>query len=215
MEERFNRERLRKLLNEAKGDEPQYMFANRCGIGASHLNRMLNDDASSRPSKTILKRIADNAGIDYEALLDACGYTKPTQKLRRSEMPMRERAERNAEDMKEGFHDMVGKSSVYRSLEDFLEDYDMFYGKEDVKFHIGKEQEYEGSLVHGAECYVKASAVFGSGAEECRTFFVIYYCRTIGGQAAILHVGMEGKYLLEAGVISEETISSRFHGNRK
>ena len=58
------------MLRGAICTRTQAQFANEAGISAEHLNRMLNADTISRPTKKTLMKIAAAAknGITYQAV---------------------------------------------------------------------------------------------------------------------------------------------------
>ena len=67
--------RFRELLRCGIGDRSQRSFAKEAGITPEHVNRLLNSEIISQPSKETLEKMAAVMNtVSLNELLEACGY---------------------------------------------------------------------------------------------------------------------------------------------
>lgn len=196
---------LTNLLQEAIGKESQVVFAKKCGISKEHLNRMLSGKTRSKPSKTTLRKIAENSSVSYEQLLTACGYSdemmfKPVSQL----------AQENAEAMLEGFRKMTECIRLYPSVRTFMEELFLVYGKHRMDLTFCRPEEYDGSEHAHAEYFQRGRADFYAEGRLCSTWFVIYFCQTKGGQVVVVDAAMDGKTLMENQLIRQQAIDELY-----
>lgn len=192
-------------IKELMGDETLAAFASRCGLSRGNLSRLLNRGAEQPPSKGTLRKIADNTGADYDDLLIMCGHAASPAAARR-QRPFHERIKLNAADMAKGFSELSGGAMIYDSLNDFIDMWSMLYSFEDCKCSVGKTGEYEGTEHKGAENYADICIIFNGDEGTVYTYAVIYYAETKGGKMLAIGAALDGKSLLEAGFLKDESI---------
>ena len=110
---------------------------------------------------------------------------------------------------------MTKNIRLYRSITDFLDDYSTLYGTEDVRFNIGKKQEYIGDHVPNAEYYCPVIATISTRTQECKTWFILYFCETKSGKYVMIDAAFDGKALMEAGMIDDRAIDQLYEEGKK
>jgi transcriptional regulator with XRE-family HTH domain len=183
----------------------QKEFAALCNMTQETLTRYLSVTKPRRPSRSMLKRIADNTSVSYDDWLKFCGYEKPYGFLEDDSVT---RCIHNLEHMMTGFNELSQNRRLYESMDEFLIAYRMLYSQESVKFQVTKKQEYEGHLVFDAEYFSIVVAVFDTVGRECKTFGVLYFAETQGGRFLPLGFDISGKALSDVGFFNEGMIQS-------
>ena len=200
---KYDVKRFQAFLQDAIGDRSQASFAEMCGISKEHLSRMLRREAPNRPSKVTLRKIADNSAakhISYEDLLTACGYADTPAQAAALKTP-EERAESNAKDMKDGFRELTARVCAYKNVQEFMDEYQMLYGTENCQYAFLKKREYEDGGRHGAEYYIPGVLWFYARAQQVKTYFVLFFCETKGGQVFVTDFAMDGQTIKDMNAV--------------
>ena len=167
--EKYDIERFRNALRTCIGDNSQSSFAEKCGISKENLNRLLNSAEPNRPSKTTLRKIADNSSgkTDYSELLTFCGYPAEHNKAK-TYRSFSERAALNAENIRSGMKDLMKGACIYPTLGNFVETYSMLYSSEKERYTFGEKQKYDGNEHPGAENGIIVKSLFHDVKEGMR-----------------------------------------------
>lgn len=211
----YDSKKLRELINDevAKAGKTKKDFAAECGITPETLTRFISETNPRRPSRATLKKIASNSRITFDELLAVCGYESSTHI---HETDINKRCVENIKVMSKGFSELCESTRIYSSgIKSFLNEYKTCYSKENVEFLIGEKKEYEGDWHRGAEYYCPVCIRFMAKAKECRTFAVIYFCETKGGQFIPLDFSCDGKSLMEADALPVGTDDMLFEEGKK
>ena len=201
----YNPELFRKLIEKEMNGMKKKDFAALCGIAPETLYRYLADTNPKRPSKTVLRKIADRTSLSYKELCNACDYKDPLAKY---QMDADERALHAVQNIKEAMDKMISGVHAYSSLSDFLDDYHMLYSEEDVEYSYSEKEEYEGKWVKNCDFYSSVCIKFKVKEGICKIWFVLYYYVTVSGKIIITGFDTSGRALMEAGVIDSVACDS-------
>ena len=189
--------KFRELLRCGIGDRSQRSFAKEAGITPEHVNRLLNSETISQPSRETLEKMASVMNtVSLNELLEACGY----QTVDPNEM-----ARRAYDLLTEGYDTLTkGRLTAWDSLEELLDILAKQYSGEDGAFSVLCQREYHGTK---EESYAEQCALLKYQWADMdyayKLFFLILYNRTergkilfvnlIGGMDKIME--QEGRYM--------------------
>lgn len=182
-----NLPKFRKLLKTAMDgyDGTQADFAKEANIAPETLNRMLNQETISKPSKNTLRKLAGIArnGVTYEMLLEACEYAPE----KRDNRTAKEKANSFIA-FGEYFTEHTAKYSMspFPSIKDFIESAIMIYSDIDIVYEILDEVPiHAGSERYGDHAViVKLSSKLSDNISAMTDLLVLYHT-TINGKCII------------------------------
>ena len=189
--------KFRELLRCGIGDRSQRSFAKEAGITPEHVNRLLNSETISQPSRETLEKMASVMNtVSLNELLEACGYQT---------VDPNETARRAYDLLTEGYDTLTkGRLTAWDSLEELLDILAKQYSGEDGAFSVLCQREYHGTK---EESYAEQCALLKYQWADIdyayKLFFLILYNRTergkilfvnlIGGMDKIIE--QEGRYM--------------------
>lgn len=201
----------------------QNEFANRAGITAEYLNRLIKHPDKYTPSRITLQKIADasNGRVSLERLEKCCGFD-PMKKPEEALEAVGEfyDAIESVKDYKHRIGEFCGKATRYDSFYDVLETVGMLCGKRPFHYQIDGERNYTGRGRAGAEKTANVQVSFSTDDYTCTFGFVLFFCKTEKGgiifsDAAFDLVTMNefdhpvgGKKLLEISTLPDQNRSA-------
>ena len=190
MAEKAEYREFRELLKRAIGSErTQAQFAAQSGITPAHLNRLLNSETISQPSKATLMKIAGcaNTPLPLKVLLSACGYEAEqaiSEELEK--LPIRERVNRFAALIESGLNAMTQNPTRFKSIFEFSEALAADYTEESVSISIRDEQEPSTDDQEIAEKAAVVTFMWGNAYYSVLMDVLLLYCSTAGGSVIVL-----------------------------
>ena len=197
--------RFRELLRCGIGDRSQRSFAKEAGITPEHVNRLLNSETISQPSRETLEKMAAVMNtVSLNELLDACGY--------KTVIP-EETARKVYDLLTEGYDNLTkGRLTAWDSLDNFLDILAALYSEGNGAFSILCQREYHGIK---EESYAEQCALLKYQWTEAdytyHLFFLILYNRTERGKLLFVNLISEMDKIME----QEGKYMERNYGLRK
>lgn len=191
---------FRDLLRRGIGTRTQKAFAEEVGISKEHLNRMLNNREISRPTVSILRKMASHMEtITERMLLEACGYEVED---------IGERIKRCEASLAEGLENLVNADyqQPWKSVMDALQTVDLLYLEENGKFEFDEEAACTEGGHRLAEKKTGFSYYWGNDEKDCRTKGTIFFSRTENGNLIFLDQEVIGTSIQKKRSSAEERL---------
>ena len=180
---------FRKLLKRAIGpDRNQAQFAAQSGITPAHLNKLLNSDSISQPSKATLMKISGNAytPIPLKAFLSVCGYdAEEDVSAFLKKRSFEERAHRCIGLLTQGLTEMISTPVAYPSVYDFAEAVAFEYAEEEISISVSGGEKPAAEESKTAEMAAVVSFIWGGVDKTATMDVVLLYCPTVGGSVIV------------------------------
>lgn len=211
---------FRALLRRAMGGMTQKAFADESGISVEHLNRMLNNDLISRPSKTTLRKIlAVATDINPYDLYDACDYerieTRSGVRIARYQLPFEERLTRMAEDLRDSFRRMIQDAVPFVTFDTAMSVYRARYtlNVRDIRYDFNRRTvnptHYKGEFV--LPCIARWQT--DKDTRQCydvRTYFALFGIETKNGSIMLTDVAVDAKTLMDLGYLPQTCVDALY-----
>lgn len=156
-------------------------FAKQAGIAPETLNRLINNEVISRPSKMTLKKIASIAknGVTYEMLLKACNYEGVPADNRSFKERMTD------------FDELIGCGSAlyngaYASVNEYVDMLLSLYSRENISYHIVSTVDAKKEDVHRCDKVALVNMSFTiSETQSAEKDVLVYYYETKSDKAVV------------------------------
>ncbi len=201
--EKIDLSEFKELVRKSIGARSQVEFAKDCGLTASHLNRLINEQNQTTPQVKTIRNIALTAanGVTLNELLVAAGYDPQIDHQcvysedGKSKIAGGITAEslRNFNVQKAFREELISLRECIRPYDDFNDvfgnlHWDCEHYVEDLHHVMEKEEEIKnsGCWVHGADYSIEGQLKCMKNNQSIAFDFLLYYCKTDKGKIIIM-----------------------------
>lgn len=211
---------FRSLLRQAMGGMTQKAFADASGLSVEHLNRLLNSDVISRPSKSTLKKIVDvGADINPFDLYESCGYEKIDcrvgVRVSQHKMSFEENLKQNAKNLHDSFCFMIRDANMFPSINYMITRYMSRYALDLRKIFYDDNRMIANHTQHKGDWALPCKAVWHVEKSarqhyEVHTYFAVFGVNLVNGSVMVTDIAVDAATLNDLGFIPQPYIDELY-----